>query len=242
MSDTKPPMTSSYKGVFIFTIVMAVFVFFMSAISGSKSQIGTLIWGYTAWLMYKRKNSQLVSMYKFLLWLTGFVAVLMFFVFLSYGETLDYSGTGLFFLFILVFLVDYSLLKFFQKMVDNEFHAVRSTYAEPATNTTPTITNEQIWEMASKELVNNKREGLWAKCFSQSNGDENKARALYLRSRVSEIKKEFNITSTTKDYATNLPILNEAKEWWDNLNFIGKVCVLGLALALLAYFFGWIDG
>jgi hypothetical protein len=94
----------------------------------------------------------------------------------------------------------------------------------------------------SLELKSNRREGLWARCFAQSDGDDNKARALYLRSRVSEIENELNIKPSSKDYITSIPLVNEAKEWWHNLNFIGKVCIVGLALAVLAFLFGWIDG
>lgn len=242
MSSIKEPMTGSYKGVFIFTIVMTIFVFFMSAASGSKGQIGALIWGYTAWLMYKRKNSQLVGLYKFLLWFAGFAAILMIFLFASYGETLGYSGVGLFFLFLLVFVIDYSLLKFFQKQVQIELIPAIESTTKVLDVITPTLTNEKIWERASMELESNRREGLWARCFSESNGDDNRARALYLRSRVSEIESELNIKPTSKDYITNIPLLNEAKEWWDNLNFIGKMCVYGLIIALLAHNFGWIDG
>ncbi len=83
---------------------------------------------------------------------------------------------------------------------------------------------------------------MWARCFAQSNGDENRARALYLRNRVSEIESELNIKPTSKNFAINIPLLNEAKEWWDTLNFVGKICVIGLIIALLAHYFGWIDG
>jgi hypothetical protein len=242
LSDKKQPMNGNYKGVFIFTIVMTVFVFFMGAASGSKSQIGTLIWGYTAWLMYKRNNAQLVSVYKGLLWFVSFAALLMIFLFVSYGETLGYSGTGLFFLFLMVFVIDYALLKFFQREVQNELHPAMISNSKSPDISLSTLNNEQIWEKVSLELESNKREGLWARCFAQSNGDENKARALYLRSRVAEIESELNIKPSSKDYITSIPLFNEAKEWWDTLNFIGKVCVLGLGLAVLAYFFGWIDG
>ncbi len=190
-------MSGSYKGVFIFTIVMTIFVFLMSAISGSKGQIGTLIWGYTAWLMYKRKNSQLVSLYKALLWFAGFAAILMFFLFTSYGETLGYSGTGLFILFLLVFIIDYSLLKFFQREVQRELSPSTIVYTKSADGTISNLTNEQIWEKVSLELEGNRREGLWARCFAEAGGDENKAKASYLSNRFEELSKT-EVTQKTK--------------------------------------------
>lgn len=49
---------------------------------------------------------------------------------------------------------------------------------------------EAIWAQALTELENgNKKTGLWAKAFAESLGDENKAKALYLKMRFSEIKK-----------------------------------------------------
>jgi hypothetical protein len=184
--------------------------------------------------MYKRKNSQLVGLYKFLLWFVGFAAILMIFLFASYGETLGYSGAGLFFLFLLVFVIDYSLLKFFQRQVQIELLPARESNTKPSDVTTTTLTNEKIWENVSLELESNRREGLWARCFSQSNGDVNKAKALYLRSRVSEIENELNIKPSSKDYMSSIPLFTEAKEWWENLNFIGKMCVIGLIVVLLA--------
>lgn len=45
------------------------------------------------------------------------------------------------------------------------------------------------WEMASDEWEGgNRKKGLWAKCFSESDGDENKAKAKYLKLRVIELK------------------------------------------------------
>jgi hypothetical protein len=247
LSNIKEPMTGNYKGVFIFTIVMTIFVFFMAALSGSKGQIGTLIWGYTAWLMYKRNNVQLVSLYKGLLWLVSFAALLMIFLFASYGETLGYSGAGLFFLFLLVFVIDYSLLKFFQREVQNELHPLGAFRAKSSEITSLTLTNEKIWERASIELNGNRREGLWARCFAQSNGDENRARALYLRSRVSEIENELNIKPTSKNYITSIPLINDAKKWWTQKDFFKDINVwdlfwVGLFVAYIAYKLGWIDG
>lgn len=51
--------------------------------------------------------------------------------------------------------------------------------------------NDSAWEIASNELNSvNRREGLWAKCFAQADGDENKAKANYLKERVEQIRSE----------------------------------------------------
>ena len=53
------------------------------------------------------------------------------------------------------------------------------------------VDDEKLWEQASAELNStNKNEGLWAKCYAESGGDEAKARAQYLSARVSKLKQE----------------------------------------------------
>lgn len=47
---------------------------------------------------------------------------------------------------------------------------------------------EQLYAQAAAELGGgNRDEGLWAKCFAECDGDENKAKALYLKKRVERL-------------------------------------------------------
>ena len=46
---------------------------------------------------------------------------------------------------------------------------------------------EAVWAQASEEFNTNRNEGLWAKCFAECDGDENKAKARYLREKVDAI-------------------------------------------------------
>ncbi len=49
----------------------------------------------------------------------------------------------------------------------------------------------KLWEMAIDELDSeNRKKGLWAKCFAEADGDENKAKANYLKQRVIDLKSE----------------------------------------------------
>lgn len=58
---------------------------------------------------------------------------------------------------------------------------------EPAAAPT-TAEEEALWTAALKEVDGpDRRPGLWAKLFAQANGDEAKAKAAYLRTRVSEM-------------------------------------------------------
>ena len=50
---------------------------------------------------------------------------------------------------------------------------------------------EELYAKVAAELHGgNREEGLWAKCFAECDGDENKAKALYLKARVERLKEE----------------------------------------------------
>lgn len=50
---------------------------------------------------------------------------------------------------------------------------------------------EALWEDVYKEFDNGKRQlGLWAKCFSEAAGNENLAKAEYIKQRFEQLKKE----------------------------------------------------
>jgi len=184
------PMSSSYKLVFIFSIVMTIVVFFVASATGSKNHVGTLIWGYSAWLMYKQKNEELVSYYKTLLWFTGGCAVLMLFLFAIYGDSLGYSPIGVFILFAIAIGIDFLLLKFFQNQLaqPNKKHLKDSSSRNATLNVSA---NEDLWEQASKEFNSTlRKEGMWAKCFAEADGDENKAKASYLKIRAQQLSDE----------------------------------------------------
>ena len=95
MTVTKTKMSASYKAIFILSIFMVFFILLAGVATNSKtSGLSMSIWGYTAWLMYLRRNAGLVSFYKLLLWFDAIVVsvVIAFLVFsdidfgFSYGE------------------------------------------------------------------------------------------------------------------------------------------------------------
>jgi uncharacterized RDD family membrane protein YckC len=85
--------------------------------------------------------------------------------------------------------------------VDNEI----SINKNPTQNKTLILDNEShIWADVAKEFNENRNEGLWAKCFAESGGDENKAKAIYLNLRFNELKNTQNIeTFTTQPLKAN---------------------------------------
>ena len=49
--------------------------------------------------------------------------------------------------------------------------------------------DEELYELISEEIEsNNTKKGLWTKAFSESEGDEQKAKALYIKHRFDQIK------------------------------------------------------
>lgn len=54
----------------------------------------------------------------------------------------------------------------------------------------PMQSDEQLYEIIAKELAHSPRKGLLIKCMAKCEGDENKGKALYIETRVDEIKTE----------------------------------------------------
>ncbi|MBT8587842.1 hypothetical protein G6675_06100 [Polynucleobacter paneuropaeus] len=137
MPTTKAPMTNSYKAIFIFAIVMS----FVTLLAGNKGGIGTLFWGYVAWMMYKRNNAGLVTIFNLSLWLVAF-SFFMGFVLLSNGtfdeKWFGYSAQGYFLTIIIVGAIDIGLLNYFKNLTTQGNPLINSAPAAPTpTSATP---------------------------------------------------------------------------------------------------------
>jgi len=61
---------------------------------------------------------------------------------------------------------------------------------EPDTEKEEHMIEEEFYELAYKEIESgNLKKGLWAKAFSETEGDENKTKALYIKYRFEQIKE-----------------------------------------------------
>lgn len=49
---------------------------------------------------------------------------------------------------------------------------------------------EKLYEFAAKELAYSPRPGLLIKCMTEAEGDENRGKALYIKTRVKEMKDQ----------------------------------------------------
>ena len=75
-------------------------------------------------------------------------------------------------------------------MVYGQRHRPDSSRSEKITDPLDNV-DESVWEQASKELNSDSRnEGLWAKAFAISEGDENRAKAKYIELRVVSLAEE----------------------------------------------------
>lgn len=66
------------------------------------------------------------------------------------------------------------------------------------------LIEEQLYEQVVNELANGKRRnGLWAKALANSEGIEDKAKALYIQYRVQSIKDEVEISEAPQERAAS---------------------------------------
>ena len=195
MTDLKPPMSGSYKGIFAFAICMA----FLSLLGGSKGGLGTLLWCYTAWLMYKRNNISLSVLFKMVFWFDVIAGAIGFSIIAINQDNnlIGYSLTAYALLILIAALLFFLLMKFFNAQLTKPLsNGAKSDGIENlAPIKKPTIASQNtdlIWESISKEFnTSSRKEGLWAKCFVEADGDENKAKLQYLKFRFDEESNDF---------------------------------------------------
>lgn len=66
------------------------------------------------------------------------------------------------------------------------------------------LNENDLWETVLSEYDSNNRiKGLWAKCFANADGDENKAKAAYLRARIDELINSAKRQNAEKDKTEN---------------------------------------
>lgn len=185
MNNAKSKMSASYKAIFVLSIFMVFFVLIAGAATKSKSSgLGMWIWGYTAYLMYKRRVSDLVSFYKVLLWFDVIAAGIAVSV-LAFSDSdvvryVGYSVSEAFILFALVISVTYGLFKYFSKLSISGDDSLNSNVSDEGI----------LWEQVSEEIKRGERvDSLWARAFSDADGDANKANARYIKLRVKQLAK-----------------------------------------------------
>jgi hypothetical protein len=237
MTNLQPKMSASYRAIFILSIFMVFFVLIAGAATNSKSSgFGVWIWGYTAWLMYKRRNAELVSFYKLLLWFDVIAACVAVGV-LSFSDSevttvVGYSAIQALVLFVIVISLTYGLYKYFFNLESNPTSTERFNVSDSA-----------IWNQVSEEVKSGKRiDSLWTRAFSESDGDSNKANALYIKLRFDQIKMD-SMGSSSSSNVSSLPketikVKLTIFDFWDNFNTVGKLALICIILLVGYGIFG----
>lgn len=180
MYSAKTSMSISYKAVFTLSILMIFLVIIGGAISGSKSVgFGIWYWGYIAWKMYRRDNDSLISLQKIMLWFQS-VAFSIALVVLLFSDSdvrrnVDVTPIGLIFFAAFSMSVTFLLYKFFKQ---------KKSASTTSSIAISSLIEDKFWEQASRELESNRHEATWARAYSNAEGDESKAKALYLNYRA----------------------------------------------------------
>ena len=66
------------------------------------------------------------------------------------------------------------------------------------------LNDEQIYQRVADEIrTNGPREGLWLKALTQSLGDEHKAKFVYTKLRVDQLKSEIRVTRRKEIFASD---------------------------------------
>jgi hypothetical protein len=187
MNNSKQKMSASYKAIFVLSIFMVFFVLIAGAATKSKSSgLGMFIWGYTAWLMYKRRISDLISFYKVVLWIDAIAVCIVIAVPMISDINIGYSLADTLVLLGLVILISYVLYRYFLNIQSNLSSVASSE-----------VTDSLLWGQVSEEIKNGKRvDSLWTRAFAEADGDDNKTNARYVKLRYEQLKNESNLASS----------------------------------------------
>jgi hypothetical protein len=117
----------------------------------------------------------------------------------------------------------------------------KSSVETPRSKSISKDSESKYWELALQEFNSeNRNAGLWAQCFSDCDGDENKAKARYLKEAYKRLSSSPEVASnnhhkiieSTSSKSTNF-VIQELLDLWGHFNYIGRVCIVGIAILIL---------
>lgn len=101
------------------------------------------------------------------------------------------------------------------------------------------IDEEKLYEQVVKELANGvRRDGLWAKAIAHSNGQNEKAKSLYIQYRVKSLEDELNRTKSTARNTKPSDLEGSFAEGATSTWWIHALVLLITCLFLLVFFTG----
>ena len=185
--------------------------------SGSQNQAPTFFWAMTGWYMYKHDYQASVTLQKIMMGFAGLMVMALVggdFQDETISNLLGFGRYEMFIAGIFSFCVHFGLIGFFQNTLSVDLkNKVRATYIDPMDDN---VTSEggdkvrdsqeigfDIWEMASEEYDNNRNTGIWAMAFAESEGNEDKAKALYLKTRAEQLANDFDQKTFEEDTSSS---------------------------------------
>jgi hypothetical protein len=229
MTKNQNKMTAWYKAILVFSILMFVFVMLAgAAMKSTSSGFGMFIWGYTAWLMYKRRISDLVLMYKVMLWFDIIAFAVSIAIFAFTGDEVKrhfgYSVTEALVSFSVLVCLTFGLYKYF---INNLIYTASEGGAIDAEGS--------IWEQVTKEINQGQKiQSLWIRAFTEADGDKSKSQARYIKLRVQQLRSTHS--KTNDDSRASADIISKTSNKLVLGLFcaavIGGLCVLVLNMTI----------
>lgn len=172
-------------------LAIAVLMFFVTVIvtqiNGSKTSIYYCVWLMVGYYAYKANLDGIRSLMKLLIFIN--IGVLGLIILFFDDSTLGYlnsSGKVELMASVIVMLIPKTALYFYCKSQLEQNYSF-SKYDNYDTEKRPTEIIDDHWEQAYKEVNGGERvTAVWARAFSEADGDENKAKARYVSMRVEQ--------------------------------------------------------
>ena len=222
MMNEKQKMTSSYKAVFVFSIVMSVLMFvlysaeYQTTHKASSTAIPFLLWCYQTWLIYKQQNAKLVGFYKAMLWIGGIALALLSLMLIGNVDVYGVNVPKLIGIAVMLGIY-YGMLQFFKQQLVNPSVTSKTSNNSNASN--------DDYLRAEVEFNSAQRDaGLWARCFAEADGNEATAKARYIKSRASKVNT--NPPSNNKFFEDSKSIVISTFKKLAILNIAGLVLLI----------------
>ena len=227
MANLNPKMSASYRAIFILSILMAFAVLMAGAATKSNGAgLGVLLWGYQAWLMYKRDNTALVSLTKAILWVQAIAFCILFSVLLfSKSDAkayIDITPQVLILLAILCIGIEYFFYRFFRSQ------AGLSALTYPTSVVNSSSIEDEFWEKALRELEGVRHEATWARALAESAGNMDLARSNYIKQRAMNFKLKSSIESNfvNNEEEKQFAFRNSKKNHWQPWAILGTLLLI----------------
>ena len=160
-------------------------------------------------------------------WLVGGIIFIQSLKQLTEGKYLDFFA-----LLILLILVAW-IMGYVFGVLWFKFKNYKKTYSHNSNR----IIDEKHWELAENEFNSERKTGLWAESYSDAKGDENLAKAIYLKKRATQFAAEESLTEPQIESLVMVVPHNEQVigfDWLKEVSFCVLLFVIFMGLSSLS--------